>query len=670
MIEATIDTGGNGGIGITNPSSKLEVHSATGLINLKTNLKSLKYGKDRPGGGSSNQPYIRKEIPEGEYYGDFPIGDRGILAPIAGVEDASRLSKMLFDTNGSKGFLFIGKQNVLSRMSVKTEATKGIGYAGGLVNQGVYLPSSTIAQAAVMGTGTHLNLLGLNPFSPGLNNDSLDSQKANAGLIKYEQAAKDANKASNNVFYAAAKTLSEEVPRSPWMDYPPFIEETLSQDWPNQSFEIIETTIPEVKGEFENRLLKIWYDKQNQKSNNDILTPYSGGPGSVLGIGKTHIRFADQRTGVNNPELKNSEFLTEGFSVFTRPPKNKTESEWKNNIPLGVSYKYNKKHGELIEIGEGLITNHSYEFDGKENETNPQNVSTFSEEQLIKQEKNLTHKVKEDFRKVLIPSGSDVTSKVLSISPSYIKRNIENRVGLGDPGKYNKNVLHYPTSKEILDKITALEMYEDTSPAGNKDINDLVKFRIEAINNDGSGKAVYMHFRAFIDLFSDNYSADWKSVDYVGRGESFHNYSKFERKINLGFTVVAQSKAELIPMYRKLNYLASTLAPDYGLNGLMKGNLVRLTLGGYLYEQPGFITSLTYDIPESSTWEIGIDDTDGENGKGWDNSVKELPHMIKVTGFSFTPIHTFLPSKASVFKSGKVPKQRFIALSKGGVTNY
>lgn len=33
------------------------------LIDLKTNLKSLKYGSDRPGGGSSGQPYIQTAIP-------------------------------------------------------------------------------------------------------------------------------------------------------------------------------------------------------------------------------------------------------------------------------------------------------------------------------------------------------------------------------------------------------------------------------------------------------------------------------------------------------------------------------------------------------------------------------------------------------------------------------
>jgi hypothetical protein len=34
------------------------------LINLTTNLKSLKFGNDQSGGGSSNQPYVQTPIPE------------------------------------------------------------------------------------------------------------------------------------------------------------------------------------------------------------------------------------------------------------------------------------------------------------------------------------------------------------------------------------------------------------------------------------------------------------------------------------------------------------------------------------------------------------------------------------------------------------------------------
>ena len=117
-------------------------------------------------------------------------------------------------------------------------------------------------------------------------------------------------------------------------------------------------------------------------------------------------------------------------------------------------------------------------------------------------------------------------------------------------------------------------------------------------------------------------------------------------------------------MYKKLNNLASTLTPDYNGAGFMRGNLVKLTLGGYIVEQPGFINSLTYTVPQESNWEIGLSPDGGD-----DESVKELPHVIKVSGFSFTPIHTFLPSKPTPDNANN-PDQKYIALSNGFNTNY
>ena len=74
----------------------------------------------------------------------------------------------------------------------------------------------------------------------------------------------------------------------------------------------------------------------------------------------------------------------------------------------------------------------------------------------------------------------------------------------------------------------------------------------------------------------------------------------------------------------------------------MAGNIAYITLGEYIYDQPGIINSLTFDIPEESPWEIGIDDAGNRlNVK----DVRQVPHMIKVTGFNFTPIHKFRPEK-------------------------
>jgi hypothetical protein len=76
----------------------------------------------------------------------------------------------------------------------------------------------------------------------------------------------------------------------------------------------------------------------------------------------------------------------------------------------------------------------------------------------------------------------------------------------------------------------------------------------------------------------------------------------------------------------------------------MQGPLVKLTVGGYIHQLPGYIESITYDIGEDSNWEIQIND-DG----GIDKTTSELAHIIKVTGFSFTPISNYLPQQGAHF---------------------
>jgi len=559
------------------------------LIDLKTDLRSLRFGNDRPGGGSSGQPYIQTPIPSPEEDSsnifntggpDFLLRG-GLMAPSRVVNDVSRLTQMFFDLKSPKGALFSANQNLLSRTAVKTEASRGAGYGGGGVNAGVYLPTSTILQAGVSGTGTHLNLLGVDPTSPVSPDEG--GSLSSLGLNSYFNVVKNQDESDNRLvglYTSISNNLDE-------------------RNFAGQ------------KG-------------VNLNINGNILE-YGGGPGSILGIGKTRIPFSDQRTGKQN--------RYSGGGLFS------------NNFFLG---------------SRGLI-------------------STLSPGDFSQPSQDINPRINEDFRRTVIFNNPQIiaskTSTILSAAPSYTSNKaLDRRVNQGSPGAANtangtKNVYNYgiPADEmEALDKITAMPLYENSGSALNSDqpVNDLVKFRIATINNNKSdGSAVYMHFRAFIDEFTDNYGATWNQVQYVGRGDSLANYGGFTRNISMGFTVFAQSKAELIPMYKKLNYLASSLAPDYSNAGFMKGNLVRMTMGGYIFEQPGYLTSLTYTIPQESPWEIGI------NAQGeYDSSVKELSHMIRVS-LAFTPIHNFLPSK--VGGTGRNTSKRYISLSNdSGLGNY
>ena len=551
----------------------------------ETSLRSLRYGKDRIGGGSSNQPYITKSIPDN----DSSLGNTGgidfllrggTLAVTSTADDVSRLTKMFFDTKSFNGQGFILKQNLLSLSGVRTQASNfpnGLIAGYSILNDGVYLPTSTLAQAGGNAFGVHFNkqgLLGGIESFIGLgqgysaNKNSITSTNSNRLIGLYD------SKILGNILPFSFTTGGNSIATDP----------------------------------------------------NYILS-YVGGPNSVLGVGRTRIKFADQR-------------ITRG---------------------IGDEF-YNYKTSTFSTLPYYLINNIA-----KTNET--KGLTTPFSPKIV------------DFRKNLQAQISSIISK----SPDYSgKAAIEQRVFLNDPGKRG-NISSYVIGKRdftgrvlgALDKITAKPLYL-SSLVDDKEVNDLVKFRIEAINNNNPGESVFIHFRAFLDSFSDVYNATWNPTKYIGRGEDFYTYGGFTRGISINWTVAAQSKEELIPMHQKLNYLASNLTPDYSDNGYMRGPMMKLTVGGYLYSQPGFITNLTYTIDENSPWEIGINDTNAEN----DNSVKELPHVIKVN-MNYTPIHEFVPRKqknnydgppAGSDEKGKYissfGSERYIALSTGNNNNY
>ena len=87
------------------------------LLDLKTDLKSLKYGQDTPGGGDSGQPYIRTDINNVDSginklrftkFDDGLIRGGAVGAIGSSVVDTLRIGKFL--TDPPKGPLFIVKQ--------------------------------------------------------------------------------------------------------------------------------------------------------------------------------------------------------------------------------------------------------------------------------------------------------------------------------------------------------------------------------------------------------------------------------------------------------------------------------------------------------------------------------------------------------------------------------
>ena len=701
------------------------------LVNMTTNLKSLRFGKDTVGGGNSPQPFVVRDIPDdlsdvGRTGGPDFLLRGGSLYPRIAVNDTVRISKLFYPGRGGKinttnlddplgvdasgngrrpvnliGTLFTAKQNILSLTNVNSDVnykpfvenratafpeTVISGTAIGnfirdnlALNQGIYTPLSTIAQAPVNALGIHLNKQGLNPFTQ----TTVGSPDGNTplGLPTY------------------LNTIST----------PSTNQDTLGR-----------------KSRLEP--LAVTKMKKQEGSGADItdLYSYNGGPGSTLGVGKTNIKMiSEYRTGANNVK---SQFWVEAEKGKNQYFTKQFVRNVSSNADVGLFGKnallsrYLKNINGNRDIGVQIIDTPGIETYPNSvylpgtiklktdtaklrsgiNESIPRQVWTQAEieskEPFSKSGK--TDNIK-DFRKIVAPSGSEMIPNTLPYTDS---NKYEQRVNLGNPGKKANRSSYTIGRRDVgstintvegnadythaLDKVNALPIYKSSAVAQADAIkNDFVKFRIGVIDNDNPSKKTFIHFRAIIDSMQDAYSSEWDSLKYMGRGEKFYKYQGFDRQISLSWTVAAQSKQELIPMYQKLNYLASVNAPDYSRVGYMGGNLISLTIGGWCYEQVGVMNGLTLSVPEESPWEISIPDegskTFSSDGSRilTDPSVKELPMIVKVTGFTFNPIHNFLPqiqqngfSGAKLGSNGKFASsygvERYLALANGASNNY
>ncbi len=567
------------------------------LIDYQTRFTKLKYGRDRFGeraeDNSSKQPYIKDQIPDeylGKTGGDDFLLRGGTLVPRVVGDDLSRLTKLMLGKGTPKGPLYIAKQNMLSLTNVNsgagikswkpTEKKTGIGRFFQQLAQG-------IADLVPLNQGI---------YSPLNTLASVAGSPIGARFVKQGYDPTLATNALNPFSFGS----------DPEGNLPLALPTYLRTMFPNGASPGSNDSLTRMTSLLEGMSEKDLVGKTFLK--------YSGGPGAYLGIGKTRLKTpVGSNTIYSNGKAPNN-FFTSGVLNGT-PKLVMSQTELLN---YGTSFAQSK-------TGETII---------------------------------------KDFQKVLFPSGNKQIPNTLS----YIDKNFSQRVNLGDPGiKGNKK--SYTIGKRIgpetrlnstvqfnsrydspgiIDKVNRYPLYKSSEVKTTDPLlNDFVKFRIGVIDNDDPGKKTYIHFRAIIDSFNDNYSADWESTKFMGRGENFYKYKGFNRDISLAWTVAAQSKGELIPMYQKLNYLASVCAPSYSPSGYMRGNLITLTLGGWCYEQPGYMSGLSLDVPTESPWELALPDGAGTQttnaGVSTDPSVKEMPMMVKVSGFKFTPIHNFVP---------------------------
>jgi len=262
-----------------------------------------------------------------------------------------------------------------------------------------------------------------------------------------------------------------------------------------------------------NRLTKLFYSKiwgikdlpglSPISSNENELLDYSGGPGSILGIGRTQIK--------KYKPSPHQDATNEHKPIFT----------------------------ELAKTPPQIIDTSIYSRLRVPDEA----FSIVDFRKLKYEDKGIASQV------------SDYQQRDLA---TYRNQTREQNFRTGNPGKLNLKLLPYHAYGGLdggtIDQINHLNIVS-LKRNGDKEFNDpaykdLINFRIEAIDSNNPTASDMMVFRAFLDTFTDNYTAGWNKYKYSGRAESFYTYNTFDRKISFSFKIAAQTRWEMRPLYR------------------------------------------------------------------------------------------------------------------------
>ena len=665
--------------------------STTRIFDSKTfRQRDFKFGEgtafDRPGNEFSREPLIGRNIdipgPNdqpgaggflnliGSLTDGFVRG--GIVTAIErSAQDVARLTKFYLT---SRGIGFLAKQTALQltnpRIPTMDEGASSTSFLGLEFdrNRTFNLGLNILAQAGVNFSGIHFDRSGITPVWP----EDQKYEKTTIGSGPFPRYA------DNNNFGTINRRQGIVGGNRLLALYDSAIlgnKEGTSEDEKGKIgkfFEGIGDKVKELTGR-----------------GGEELYAYNGGPDSLYGIGKTRIlRATNTRTDDLNVDYNffipgdeilgkqvNNEGVEEDVVLGKGPEAGYIPSKYRN-VDSAIQI-YVERVASQFNYGSNVVSfgnrDSSIGLGLPEQYTDPYLPSVFADERFgfqrfpdssreaanklgiltynwqTKYDPSDPNTTKFDFRALKRYQGihniaaSDYQKLAVGNKARFFR---EERVNTGNPGqlKLKKGFAYNVYDPKTIDKINALDVIR-VGPGGvdsfsDQAFRDLIRFRIEAIDADNPLISDTMVFRAFLDDYSDNFDASWNSFTYNGRGEELYTYQGFKRSVSFSFKIAAQSRHEMMPLYRKLNFLVSQTAPDYK-GTRMRGNFVKVTIGSLLDRTPGIINSVKLQWQKDYPWEINIDGPE----QGRDKEMQVLPHVLDVS-VQFTPVHNFIPKKS------------------------
>jgi hypothetical protein len=570
--------------------------SESRLISLRTDLKSLKYGEDRQGSGNSGQPYIVSPIPPGNFNtptvdDNFIRGGR-FLASSAAEIDSRRIKKFFEDK--PRGPLFIARQIGLQLSNPKIETRKfGAGqgtFVGGLLGIGSELLNkindtlpgptriynagvNTLAQIPATAFGIHYERHGLLPV-----------QDENT---KYYNVVKNNNENGNNRLLGLTNRL---------------INVPILERKPQGGFDIgnLTNNVLGIIGAVRGKPIAPLFIGGRFAPQDLTIAQYSGGPGSVYGIGTTLIRRYDVTYDSTGNAGNTYSTLERGDVDFDRI---QTLSNLYNSAPspaptdtisrllLGLN-NFNRRSFSSLESSPQNQTAVSY------NNNIPAGANPYGSSNSPTARSYADLKAAVEQLKV-----RDTTIETTATEGFKTDPDTGRAIGLDSRANKLSNWAYYGRRRSASQDPT-VSLYNNTNEFDRLD-SEILTIHFRALDPFTPGLAEYdLAFSAYVKGFKDSFDATWNEYNYVGRSESFYTYGKFKRNVTFNLDIPCFNRIQLFEKHRALGQLAATTAGAYNTEGIMGGVLLKVQVGKYLDNEYAILNNISYDIPDDSSWDI------------------------------------------------------------------
>ena len=139
-------------------------------------------------------------------------------------------------------------------------------------------------------------------------------------------------------------------------------------------------------------------------------------------------------------------------------------------------------------------------------------------------------------------------------------------------------------------------------------------------------------FRALLKSLSYKFNPEWSDIKYVGRPDPVYLYQGLTRTVDFSFIAAAGTEKEMGIVWKHLNELGQKVSPSLQGNKMV-APIYTLKIGNFINWEIGFLSSLSFEIDPDFTWEI--DDY-------------KLPYYVNVD-CAFTIIGKESPSKGNAY---------------------